>query len=103
MHDLACTGAVSMSWPQTETCPAVGEMKPAIMRMVVDLPAPLAPRNPRTSPGATEKVRSFTASLSPYRLVRFFVVIMRAFERGTSEEVPQNLNSIKGEGSCSTL
>ena len=30
-------------------------MNPAIMRMVVDLPAPLAPRKPSTSPGATEK------------------------------------------------
>src|SRR5947209_2066506 len=55
-------------------------MKPAIMRMVVDFPAPLAPRNPNTSPGATEKVNSSTASLSPYRLDRFFVVIMAALE-----------------------
>ncbi len=65
MQDLAATGAFSMSCPQTLTCPAVGEMKPAIMRMVVDLPAPLAPRNPSTSPGATLKVKSSTASLSP--------------------------------------
>jgi hypothetical protein len=40
-------------------------MKPAIMRMVVDLPAPLAPKKPSTSPGATVKVRSSTANLSP--------------------------------------
>ena len=40
-------------------------MNPAIMRMVVDLPAPLAPKNPSTSPGATVKVKSSTASLSP--------------------------------------
>ena len=65
MHDLAATGSRSMSCPQTVTCPAEGEMKPAIMRMVVDLPAPLAPKNPSTSPGATVKVRSSTASLSP--------------------------------------
>jgi hypothetical protein len=65
MQDLAATGAPSMSCPQTETWPAEGEMKPAIMRMVVDFPAPLAPKNPSTSPGATLNVKSSTASLSP--------------------------------------
>ena len=30
-------------------------MKPAIMRMVVVLPAPFGPRNPNTSPGSTVK------------------------------------------------
>ncbi len=77
-----------MSWPQTDTCPAEGETKPAIMRMVVDLPAPLAPKNPSTSPGATENVKSSTANLLPYRFERFFVLIMGAFERGSSKEVP---------------
>src|ERR1700735_4778011 len=91
IHDFAATGAFSISCPQTETCPAVGEMKPAIMRMVVDLPAPLAPRKPSTSPGATENVRSSTASLSPYRLERFLIVIMRAFEPKSPREVPQNI------------
>src|ERR1700691_1597799 len=91
MQDFASTGAFSMSCPQTETWPAVGEMKPAIMRMVVDLPAPLAPRKPSTSPGATENVRSSTASLSPYRLDRFLIVIIRAFEPKLSREVPQTL------------
>src|ERR1700744_6108964 len=91
MQALASTGAFSMSWPQTETCPVVGEMKPAIMRMVVDLPAPLAPRKPSTSPGATVKVRSSTASLSPYRLERFLIVIIRAFELKSSKEVPRNI------------
>src|ERR1700732_1176261 len=84
MQDLAATGASSMSCPQTETRPAEGEMKPAIMRMVVDFPAPLAPKKPSTSPGATENVRSSTARLSPYRLDKFFVVIMGAFERDFS-------------------
>src|SRR6202041_3971893 len=91
MQDFACTGAFSISCPHTETCPAEGDTKPAIMRMVVDLPAPLAPRKPRTSPGATENVRSLTASLSPYRLDRFLIVIMRAFEPRSLQEVPQNI------------
>jgi len=65
MQDLAATGDVSMSCPQTVTCPADGAMKPAIMRMVVDFPAPFAPKNPSTSPGATVNVKSSTASLPP--------------------------------------
>ena len=32
-----------MSKPPTVTVPAVGGMKPVIMRMVVDLPAPFGP------------------------------------------------------------
>ena len=58
------------------------------MRMVVDFPAPLAPKKPSTSPGATENVRSSTASLSPYRLDRFFIVIIRALDPKSSPEVP---------------
>ena len=58
-------GCRSISWPHTLTSPAVGEMKPAIMRMVVDLPAPFAPRKPSTSPGATVKLKSSTARISP--------------------------------------
>src|SRR5882757_3604953 len=90
MQDLAATGSRSMSCPHTVTWPAEGAMNPAIMRMVVDFPAPLAPRNPSTSPGDTEKVKSSTASLSPYRLDKFFVVIMAALERRSIQEVPQN-------------
>src|ERR1700689_5169362 len=91
MQDFAATGSFSISCPQTETCPAVGEMKPAIMRMVVDLPAPLAPKKPSTSPGATENVRSSTANLCLYRLDRFLIVIIRAFEPRSLQEVPQNI------------
>src|ERR1035437_1848287 len=38
--------------------------------MVVDLPAPLGPRNPVTTPGFTTKLSPSTAALSPYLLVR---------------------------------
>src|SRR4029450_11964314 len=44
--------------------------------MVVDFPAPLGPRNPVTLPGRTVKLRSSTASLSPYRLVNPWTSIM---------------------------
>jgi hypothetical protein len=33
------------------------------MRMVVDLPAPLGPRKPKTSPGGTVSDRSLTATV----------------------------------------
>jgi hypothetical protein len=36
-----------------------------IMRMVVDLPAPLGPRKPVTVPGAMVKLIESTAILSP--------------------------------------
>jgi hypothetical protein len=58
-----------MSWPQMRAVPAVGSMKPASMRMVVDLPAPLGPRKPTTSPLATEKLTSSTAVKLPNRFV----------------------------------
>ena len=41
--------------------PVVGGVSPTMMRMVVDLPAPLGPRKPVTRPGAAVKVTSSTA------------------------------------------
>src|SRR2546430_10003324 len=49
----------------TATEPSVGGMKPVIMRMVVDLPAPLGPRKPSTSPRSTENDIPSTACLVP--------------------------------------
>ena len=51
-----------MSWPQMLAVPDVGVTKPANMRMVVVLPAPFGPRKPSTSPGATWKLTSSTAT-----------------------------------------
>src|SRR5205823_3222166 len=62
-------GAETYDAPLTVTLPEVGRSKPRIIRIVVDLPAPFGPRNPVTCPGRTVKLRSSTASLSPYRLV----------------------------------
>lgn len=50
--------------------PAVTGRNPVTIRMVVDFPAPLGPRNPRTSPFLTENERSSTAALGPKRFVR---------------------------------
>ena len=43
----------------------MGGRKPVIMRMVVDLPAPLGPRKPSTSPRSTENETPSTARLVP--------------------------------------
>ena len=50
-------------------------MKPVIMRMVVDLPAPFGPRKPSTSPRSTVNETSFTATFGPKAFVRFSTVI----------------------------
>ncbi len=58
--------------------PAVGVTKLASIRMVVDLPAPLGPRKPSTSPRATEKLTASTAVKLPNRLVRPSISISAA-------------------------
>ena len=46
--------------------------------MVVDLPAPLGPRNPVTTPGRTSKLSPSTATVAPKRLLRPRTWIMGA-------------------------
>ena len=67
----SCRGRVcsAKGFPFTVAVPEVGASRPRMSRIVVDLPAPLGPRNPVTTPGRTVKLKSSTASLSPYRLV----------------------------------
>ena len=55
--------------PPTSAVPDVGLSSPHSMRMVVDLPAPLAPRKPKISPCFTENDRSSTATNAPKRRV----------------------------------
>ena len=52
-------------FPSTRTDPEVGVSRPRIIRMVVDLPAPLGPRKPVTRPGWTVKEISSTATVLP--------------------------------------
>src|SRR5258708_6328260 len=56
-----------MSKPATVIRPEVAVVKPAIMRMVVVLPAPLGPRKPTISPLSTENVRSWMMVFEPNR------------------------------------
>ena len=46
---------------RSSTRPEVGFSSPAIMRMVVVLPAPFGPRKPWISPGATSRLTPSTA------------------------------------------
>ena len=51
--------------PLTRVWPRVADSSPTTRRIVVDLPAPLGPRNPVTLPGRTVKLTSSTAVLRP--------------------------------------
>src|SRR5258708_34816492 len=62
---------VATSNPPTVARPDVGASNPHKMRIVVDLPAPLGPRKPKTSPCATSSETLSTATKSPKRLTRF--------------------------------
>src|SRR4051794_15709642 len=69
MRDLTPSGSRPTSTPPTIAVPLVGRSSPHSIRIVVDLPAPFAPRNPKISPSATSKLTSFTAVKSPKRRV----------------------------------
>src|SRR6266536_1327173 len=58
------------SKPATLARPPLGASSVHSTEMVVDLPAPLGPRKPKVSPGATEKLTPRTASTSSKRLTR---------------------------------
>src|SRR5215813_1004214 len=69
-------GSSAKTLPATVARPASGRASPVIMRRVVDLPAPLGPRNPVMVPGSQLNVTPSTAVTGPYRLVRLVTVIM---------------------------
>src|SRR5215468_2198504 len=75
---LAASGSRARSWPSISTRPAVGLSSPAIMRMVVVLPAPFGPRKPWISPGATERLTPSTAVKAPYFLTSDSTAIIRS-------------------------
>ena len=52
-----------MSCPASRTAPSVGLVMPAIIRIMVDLPLPLAPRITANSPAGTERLALCSASL----------------------------------------
>src|SRR5438477_11372178 len=66
------------SYPATVAGPPVGRASVHSILMVVDFPAPFGPRNPKVSPRATSNDTPATASISPYRLLRFSTVTASA-------------------------
>src|SRR5688500_3306595 len=91
-------GFSTMSNPPTVIFPLVGGMKPVIIRMLVDLPAPLGPRNPRTSPRSTVNEMPFTATFGPNVFVKFSTLIMLAPIGGSSAQQPLFVNAQFGNG-----
>ena len=59
------SASVTTSYPATLADPPVGRSKVVSMRTVVDLPAPLGPRNPKISPSVTSRSTQSTAITSP--------------------------------------
>ena len=57
--------ARTSSTPSTLMHPALGGIRPRIMRRVEVLPAPLGPRKPKMQPGSTAKESERTASTPP--------------------------------------
>ena len=51
--------------PSTAISPSVGGKLPAMILTMVDLPAPLSPMRPTTSPGPTVKLSSVRARMAP--------------------------------------
>jgi hypothetical protein len=57
--------------PSKNISPSVGGRRVEMMDIVVDLPAPLGPRRPNTSPLFTSKLMPSTAAIFPKFLYKF--------------------------------
>jgi hypothetical protein len=82
MRRFAGTGLSNMLKPAMETSPADGGINPVSIRIVVDLPAPFGPRNPKTSPFSTVKEIPFTAVILPndyFKLRTLIIPSLRQF------------------------
>src|SRR5208283_2735071 len=75
MLRFTASGSPAMSMPATVADPEVGARRPQSILMVVDLPAPLAPRRPKMLPAGTSKETESTATKDPKRLVSSLVLM----------------------------
>src|SRR6267378_3742178 len=96
MRRFTSIGFSCTSRPHTETLPALGGMKPVIMRIVVDLPAPLGPRNPSTSPLPTSKETPSTARFGPKDLLRFSTLITAPLQKHIHRPARRGRSSLPG-------
>src|ERR1035437_4820882 len=67
------TAWVVMEKPATRASPEEGGNSVVSILIVVVLPAPLEPSNPKTSPALTERVKASTAVNVPKRRVRVWI------------------------------
>src|SRR6185312_12016262 len=81
--------------PEMVAVPSVGVVSPTIIRMDVDLPAPLGPRKPVTRPFRAVKEMSWTTVVPPYFLVSWSMVIM-ALTLGTTRGRPRRREVVFG-------
>ena len=58
-------GSQVTSWSSNQMRPLVGSMSPAIIRRVVVLPQPEGPSSVTSSPSATSRSKSWTATVEP--------------------------------------
>ena len=74
--------------------PAVGASNPVSILIVVDLPAPFGPRNPKNCPGSTARFTCSTATSSPNRRVNPSVntaaSLMMVHDSSTSSKIPDS-------------
>ena len=72
---LILSGSFLTLNPPTRASPEVGSSIPQSILIVVDLPAPFAPKNPKTSPVLTSNEMLSTETNFPNFLVKFFTSI----------------------------
>src|SRR6266849_9409250 len=70
LSGVTAPSAVESTAPSMAIDPALGRMKPAIMRKVVVLPQPEGPSSETNSPAASDRSTPDTAATSPKRLPR---------------------------------
>src|SRR5437016_1002468 len=76
---LTSSGELRIESPEIKVSPAVGGKSPVSILTVVDLPAPLGPRKPKSVPFGICRLRLSTATSPPKFLVRFLVSISNIF------------------------
>ena len=101
---ISCTSALfPMSCPPIEAVPLVFEMRQVSIRTVVVFPAPLGPRNPKTSPSSTRRVSASTAVTSPNFLVRPSISINEHYQMSRDEQNGDERGSIGPVGASIML
>src|SRR3954454_15081019 len=76
--------------------PASGRSRPASRRRSVDLPAPLGPTTPSTSPGATVRETPARIAAAPCALCRFWAMSVPAMYAAYEQSLDECLTEAVG-------